>query len=191
MNQKRPAQRPEKREYKQERKAYPPLPPLPCHAKKAAALLKQWVKDSIVQLSPVSSAPTPAEETDPNFCLCHRRKGHTLEQCFVFRKIFDKKLEDREIILQGEGAHNVYQRPFPKHNNKGKGHEMMVSAPGSSTRTDGSDDCDQMQVESNACTNSSISMIRWISVQSKDWLSLNPLSSSQIHPRVVIWSKGG
>lgn len=35
--QKRPTQMLEKREFKQERKAYPPLPPLPCNVKKSAA----------------------------------------------------------------------------------------------------------------------------------------------------------
>lgn len=76
--QKRPTQRPEKREFKQERK-YPPLPPLPCNVKKATSLIKQWVNDSIVRLPFANPAPTPANEKDPCFCLYQRKKWHTLD----------------------------------------------------------------------------------------------------------------
>lgn len=88
-----------KHKFKLERKPYPPLPPLPCSAKKAVALLKQWVNDPIVQLPLVSQAPTQIDERNPNFCPYHCRRGHTLDQCVMFRRIFDKKLEDGEIIL--------------------------------------------------------------------------------------------
>lgn len=54
------------------------------------------------------------------------------------------KSEDGGIILQGEGAHNVHERHFPKHNNKGKGHAVMVSVPRSSTETGVGDDLDQV-----------------------------------------------
>lgn len=49
--------------------------------------------------------PLPSEEDQRrlNFCPYHRRRGHNLEQCVVFRKIFDQKLEAGEILFQGEG----------------------------------------------------------------------------------------
>lgn len=72
---------------------------LPCNEKKVATLLKQWIKDSIVQLSFVNQTPSQIKVKDPNFCTYHRRKGHALDQCLVFRNIFDKKLQDEEIIL--------------------------------------------------------------------------------------------
>lgn len=103
------------------------------------------MKDSIVQLPIVNPAPTSAEERDPNFCPYHRRKGHTLEQCFVFGKIFNRKLQDEEIILQDEGARNVHERPFLNHNdNKGKGHAMMMSTPASTVGIEGEPDINQM-----------------------------------------------
>lgn len=89
-------------------------------SKKAVVLLKQWVKDIILQLPPASSVPTPAEERDPNFCSYHRQKSYTLEQCFVFRKIFNKKLKHGEIILQGKGARNVHERSFPSTKTRAK-----------------------------------------------------------------------
>lgn len=103
------------------------MPPLPCNVKKVVALLKQWVKDSIVQLPLANLVPTPTEEQDPNFCIYLRKKSYALDQCFVFRKTFDKTLHDGKLILQKEGARDVHEWPFPNHNNKGKRQAMMVS----------------------------------------------------------------
>lgn len=72
------------------------------------------------------------------------QEGHTLKQRFVFRKIFEKKFQDGEIILQDEDACNVHERPFPNYNNKGKEHAMMVLTPASTTETEGEPDIDQM-----------------------------------------------
>lgn len=72
---KKPTQKPDKKK----NRSYPPLPPFPCDSKKVASLLKQCVKGSVIQLPPVSSAPTPVEDRDPNFCPYHRRRGHPLE----------------------------------------------------------------------------------------------------------------
>lgn len=50
------------------------------------------------------------------------------EQCTTFKRVFDKKLQDREIIFQNEGASNVHERTFPNHNNnRGKEQVRMVS----------------------------------------------------------------
>lgn len=60
--------------------------------------------------------------------------GHTLDQYVIFRRIFEKKLEKGEFILQNEGASNVHERPLPNRcNNQGKGQAMMVSALEQST----------------------------------------------------------
>lgn len=64
--------------------------------------------DSIVQLFVINPTSTPAEERDSNFCPYPRRKGHPLDQCFDFRKISDKKLQDGEIILQDAGTWIVH-----------------------------------------------------------------------------------
>lgn len=85
------------------------MPPLPCNVKKVVTLLKQWVKDSIVQLPLANLVPTPTEEQDPNFCIYLRKKSYTLDQCFVFRKTFDKTLHDGKLILQKEGARDVHE----------------------------------------------------------------------------------
>lgn len=61
-SQQRPTHRPDKHRFKQEWKSYPPLPPLLYNKKKAAAVLKQWEKDSIVQLSFVNQVLTQTEE---------------------------------------------------------------------------------------------------------------------------------
>lgn len=73
----------------------------------------------------VSQAPTQADEKDPKYCIYHSRKGHTLDQCVMFRRIFDKKLQYGEIILQNE-ARNMHEQPFPTITTARQ--EMMVSA---------------------------------------------------------------
>lgn len=73
--------------------------------------------------------PSQADKKDPEYCLYHLRKGHAFEQCVAFMRIFDKKLQDRETILQNQGGHNVREQPFLNHNNGwGKCQVMMVSA---------------------------------------------------------------
>lgn len=57
-----------------------------------------------------------------NYCPYHRRRRHTLEQCVVFRRLFDEKLKDGEILLTAKST---------KHHSKGmmteeRGHVMMV-----------------------------------------------------------------
>lgn len=100
-----------------------------------------------------------------------------MEQCIVFRKIFDKKLADEEIILQGEAARNVHEQPFPKHNNRGKGHAMMVSVTANGLKpADRESDIDQVAEESSTYTSSSISTTRWTLTPSRGWPSQNPSS---------------
>lgn len=55
----------------------------------------------------------------------------------MLRRIFDKKLQDGEIILHKEGARNVHERPFPNNGNDwGKGHAITVFASEQSTERD-------------------------------------------------------
>lgn len=49
-----------------------------------------------------------------------------MDQCFTFIKILDEKHKAGEILFQG-GAVNINELPFSKHNDRGKGHMMMVS----------------------------------------------------------------
>lgn len=50
-----------------------------------------------------------------------------MEQCVVFRKIFDQKLEAGEILFQNEGSQNIHDRPFPDHHERRKAQMMVVS----------------------------------------------------------------
>lgn len=52
-------------------KHFPSSHHFPCGMKKVTALLEQWIK----------------EDKKDTICLFHLKKGHTLEQCMVFRKI--------------------------------------------------------------------------------------------------------
>lgn len=65
------------------------------------------------------------DQKDARYCSYHRRKGHTLEQCVTFRRIFNKKHKAGEILSQ-KGALSVNDLPFLKYNRKGKGQVMMA-----------------------------------------------------------------
>lgn len=67
---------------------YPILPPFSCGIKKATTLLEQCVEESIVFLSHVDHLPSHVEQRDVKYCPFHRRRGHALEKCVLFRKIF-------------------------------------------------------------------------------------------------------
>lgn len=93
-------------------------------AKKVTALLKHWSKDNIIHF--------------PEFPFCYYRfEGSkklsllqtetTLGEAYVtFRKIFNENHKAGEIKSQ-EGAINISNHPFPKHNDRGKAHGIMVS----------------------------------------------------------------
>lgn len=72
--------------------------------------------------------PSQIGEKDAKYCPCHCGKGRALEQCMTSKRNFDKKLEYGEIILQNDGACNVYERAYPNHNDNQEGQVMMVSA---------------------------------------------------------------
>lgn len=91
-------------------------------------MLEQWIIDEVISLPHVDQLPSEEGQRNTNYCPYHRKKGHNLEQCVVFRKIFDRKLEAGEILFQNEGSLNVHEQPFPNHcNSKGKAHAMMAS----------------------------------------------------------------
>lgn len=49
----------------------------------------------------------------------------------AFQKIFNKKLQAPEIILQNKGALKIDKRPLPNHgNDRGQGQVLMVSTSG-------------------------------------------------------------
>lgn len=118
-------------QYRQNKKAFPVLSPFPCGIKKATALLEQWVKDSVIFLSHVDRLPSQEDQRDAKFCLYHLRKGHSREYCVVFRRIFNKNVKAREVLLPNKVALNAHERPSLKHhNNKGKGQVLIVSTLG-------------------------------------------------------------
>lgn len=80
------------------------MPPFLFAAKKATALLEQWVKTSIVQLAFFEQMQSQAEKEDVEYCPYHCKNEYTLEQHTTFKKLFGKKLKAREIIFQNEGA---------------------------------------------------------------------------------------
>lgn len=71
------------------KKSYLVFPPFPCGIKKVITLLNQWVKDEAVTLPHMDQLPYEEDQHEPNFCSYHRRRGHNLEQCVMFRKNFD------------------------------------------------------------------------------------------------------
>lgn len=97
-----------------EPKEYPILPPFSYRQKKAATLLEQWVKGQVVRLSHVDRFSSMVDQKAANFCPYHRRRGHPLEQCVVFRRLLDENLKAGEILFQEGGTANVQLIAFLK-----------------------------------------------------------------------------
>lgn len=160
-----------KADNKQGKKSYPILPPFPCGIKKALALLNQWVKGKAITLPHVDQLPSEEDWQGLNFCPYHRKRGHNLEQCVVFHKIFDQKLEAGQILFQNEESQNVHDRPFPDHRErKGKTQVMMVSCIDKEMVSQPEDEPDLDQRASKVqdlFKFEKASMIRWISTRSR------------------------
>lgn len=81
---------------RKEPRQYPILSPFPCGAKKAVALLEQWIIYGVVCLLEVECLPSLADQKDMRYCTYHRRKGHRLD---TSRRILDEKHKAREILF--------------------------------------------------------------------------------------------
>lgn len=98
FNRKKPAGKPEfKPDQKQERKAFNGLRPFCCGVKKAVVLLKQWVKDIVVQLLFVDQLPSQADDKDSKYYPCHSKKRAYFEACVTLCKILDIKLQEGKL----------------------------------------------------------------------------------------------
>lgn len=113
------------------------------------------------------------DKKEAKYCPYHRRKGHTLEQCASFRRIFDNKLQAWEIIFQNEGALNIHEQPFSNYNNdRGKVQLMVVSIWNKDTKEGVPVQPGRAWSWKNGSTcidysGSSISIIRWTLVQNR------------------------
>lgn len=76
---------------RRENQMIPIFPHFPCVAKKAVALLEQWINDNVIHLLEVELFASVTELNDPRHCHFHKKKGHSLEQCVTSRKIFYEK----------------------------------------------------------------------------------------------------
>lgn len=45
----------------------------------------------------MAEAPTQADEKDPNYYPYHRKKGHALGRCVMFKRIFDKNYKPKKL----------------------------------------------------------------------------------------------
>lgn len=77
----------------------PTLPPFPCDPKKVENLLDNWVRDRDITLPEVHHLSSCEEQEDSMHCPTMKR-GHILEHCIPFRKVFDEKQSMREVSLQ-------------------------------------------------------------------------------------------
>lgn len=101
-------------------------PPFLYGMKIAALLLKQWVRDLVVRLFYTNCFPYEADQSATNYYPYHWRKGHLLEQCVLFRRLFDENLEAGEILIPEGETTNAHGAPFPMHLDQGKGYLMMA-----------------------------------------------------------------
>lgn len=62
------------------------------------------MKVRAIHLLEVVFPPSNVDKKDAMYCLNHRRKCHTLEQCSAFRRIFHEKHKAKEILFQEEAV---------------------------------------------------------------------------------------
>lgn len=103
---------------KKETRRFHVLPPFLCKAKKAAALLEQWIKDNVILLPEVEFFPSVRDRKDPRYYSNHRKKWHTLGLVSL--------LEGSLMKTQGKRDY-ISRSCSPKHNDRGRGHVMMAS----------------------------------------------------------------
>ena len=87
-------------------------PEFPCGIEKVIALMEAWIQDGSLVLPEVRNAPTPEEKRHPRYCHFHQVTTHPTKACYTLRKIFDRRLQKGEIILEDT---TVEERPFPHH----------------------------------------------------------------------------
>lgn len=75
---------------KKETRGYPVLPPFPHGVEKAIAIIEQWVKDHNSRMLKAEFVPSVAYQKDARYYPYHESRGHMVEQCFIFRRIFDE-----------------------------------------------------------------------------------------------------
>lgn len=92
----------------------------------AIALLKKWIKNAVIVLR-IWINYLQKRSTGHQLLSIPPQEKANLEQCVVFQKIFDCKLEAEEILFQNEGSCNVHERPFWNHqNDKDKVHVILA-----------------------------------------------------------------
>lgn len=99
--------------YKKESKSFSVLPPYPCGMKKATALLRQWVKESVIRLPYVELLPSQADQKDVKFILFIVRWSIFI-RFVIFRWMFDAKgvvIIPGGILFQNKGAINIMSVP--------------------------------------------------------------------------------
>ena len=75
---------------------------------KVAKIFKDALRDKLPL--PECKRPKEADRCDePNFCPYHRVLGHTIENCYVFKDLIERKYRSGEIVL----PQSVLQDPAP------------------------------------------------------------------------------
>lgn len=116
-----------KEKEKGEQAHFPVLPPFFCEAKKAVALLVQWIKDLNLFFVRWKWSPFPKQRLRKiqSSAIITRRKDIRWISVLLSRKLFYKKHKERGILVQG--AININNLAFSKHDNWKKMLVIMVS----------------------------------------------------------------
>lgn len=72
-------------------------------------LQDQWVEKQGVHLPYAKHFPSITDQRAASYYPYHRRRGHQLEQCVSFSRLFDEKLKAGEILHLERGTTNVHK----------------------------------------------------------------------------------
>lgn len=78
----------------------PMMSPFPCCLKKALVLLEEWVPNYSIFLPRMRYLPPHEDQRNLMYCPYLQKRGHNLEQCIPFRRIFNNK-QDKKVMSRG------------------------------------------------------------------------------------------
>ncbi|XP_028063532.1 uncharacterized protein LOC114266798 [Camellia sinensis] len=107
------------------RKSYMDRNPYPCSLENVKTLVKEWIANGELTLSPVYVPPTKEDKESPDYCIYHRATRHPMRDCWTLKGIFKKKVTANELKFKDADNCDVRKDPYLNHKEKGKNVHMI------------------------------------------------------------------
>ena len=81
------------------------------------AILNKWVADGVIKLLEVPKKAPEEDKKNPKFCYFHKYIHHSIADCWILRRKFHEKIQDKTLELP-QVWQKVHTDPFLKHKDK-------------------------------------------------------------------------